>query len=190
MARWKQGVQLHAARKRPPQPEVQRALVPPVPHACPCRAARLAALGLLHGAHERWQQRLAALDALVTGLGPPAVHALLALAPSAAAAATLAEAALPAAGGCGGEGGGSGAWRENGGHASSSSSTGSWTSSSSGGHPAAALEGSPGQQLGPEVASAVRWWFGRLRAGSLPARAVRALQARGLDCLLQQRVDL
>lgn len=152
----------------------------------PCRAARLAALGLLHSSLERWQQRLAVLDVLLARLGLPALHALLVLAPSPAAAAAMAEAAVEAAGGSAwrgdGQDGSGSAWGGDGDRASGGSGHGS--SGGSGG--GAALEGWRGQQLGPEVAPAVRWWRARLRTSSLPVKAVQALQERGLDGLLQQ----
>lgn len=149
-----------------------------------CRASRLAALGLLRGARERWLDRLAELDGLVACLGLPAVHALLMLAPSATAAAAMAEAAVQAAGGGSGKAqeGSSSRCQER--DTETSSSTGG--GSSGGGEPTAGvLEDLASPRLDPRAAAAAAgWWFRHLRSAAVPVKTVQALQARGLGCLL------
>ena len=149
---------------------------------CGRRASRLAALGLLRGARERWLERLAELDALVACLGLPAVHALLLLAPSPSAAAAMAEAAIGQAA----HEGSSDEERESGGGWQAGNGRGAGAHSSGDGGPTpGALEDSPGRRLEPHAAAvAVRWWFRHLHASLVPARTAQALQARGLGCLL------
>lgn len=156
-------------------------------YRCACRASRLAALGLLRGAQERWLQRLAELDALAACLGLPALHALLLLAPSPSAAAALAEAAVQAAqGGTGEAQEGRGDWDA--GSLSAGGGGGSGAGSNHAGGPMPALEELKqlaGPRLRPhEAAAAARWWFRHLHAAPVPAKTVQALQARRLGCLL------
>ncbi|PRW59961.1 DEAD DEAH box helicase [Chlorella sorokiniana] len=148
----------------------------------PERASRLAALGLLRGARERWLDQLAELDGLVACLGLPAVHALLLLAPSPAAAAGMAEAAVRAAHGDGDAAPGSGSAVHGGSAASSRGAQGS-------GPTAGALEDLTGPRTvgAHPAAAAARWWFRHLRASAVPAKSVEALQARGLGSLLLLR---
>lgn len=136
----------------------------PHPFAHPGRrAAKLQALGLLHGTGRPWKQCLAALDGLISCLGFPAAYALLVLAPQATGAVAMAAAAVEASTASGGSGAAGG---------SSSEDVGGSDSGS----------GSASAVTPADAAGAVRWYRGlHKRRRPLPADMAAALAARGLS---------